>query len=357
MIRSLSLLLLVTACDRVYGLAGQAEIDAAIDTVPDSDVPIEVCAGEGLVRLCTIVVESEVSLRDEIDTTDDTRCQAHRVIHGADAACVIAADRIDVSFLLRATGTRPLVLFATDTITASAQIDVSSDRTATSGAGARMDCAAPNGATAMNEGAGGAGGTYQYVGGSGGATSMVAGTAPSPVLALTSLGGGCAGGQGGGTGAKTPAGAGGGAIYLIAGSSIEVDRSGGIDASGAGGDGGAARHGGGGGGSGGLVGLDAPSIVVEANIIAKGGAGGGGGDLAMGMPGSEAVLASPTRAVSGGMGGGTGGSGGDGSNGTVGGGPGGAPMYGGGGGGGAAGYVLVYGKRVGAGILNPMPTM
>lgn len=351
--RVFGVLLLVAACDRVYGLSGRGE-DAAIDTLDVmSDSAMEVCGGDGFVRVCSFVLDSVVTLRNTIDTGTDARCQAHRVVNGVADACVIVADDITVQFTLRAVGARPLLLFATHGITVSAPIDVSSDRAGEPGAGARTDCASTNGVMGASSGGGGGGGTYQYAGGPGGSAGTAPGGGPRAVSPLSALAGGCAGGLGGGTAPLTVAGAGGGAIYLIAGTSIQIDATGGIDASGAGGSGGAAQHGGGGGGSGGLIGLDAPSIVIAGNIIAKGGAGGGGGDMAMGAFGAEAVLAAPNAGVAGGAGGGTGGSGGDGSNGTIGGTPNGTPIAGGGGGGGGAGHVLVYGVRTGGGILNP----
>lgn len=114
------------------------------------------------------------------------------------------------------------------------------------------------------------------------------------------------------------------------------------------------RHGGGGGGAGGLIGLDAPMIRIDGNMIAKGGGGGGGGNDTPGMPGGEAVLANPFGAVPAGAGGGGTGNGGDGSNGTIGGFPM-AGAFGGGGGGGAAGYIVLYGTTRIDGMLNPMP--
>ncbi len=354
--RFLGLLLLVTGCDRVYGLDPRR--DGGIDAAADSGG--EVCAGEGLVRVCAFVLEPQVRLRDTIDTSSDERCQAHRVLGGVTDACVIVANDIVVQRAVRAIGSRPLILFATGGITVSAPIDVSSDRMGESGAGARIDCPSADGGMgpASGGGGGGGGGTYQYSGGPGGNVAAIAtGGAARPMSPLSSLAGGCAGGRGGGAGTTTAAGVGGGAIYLIAGASIQIDATGGIDASGAGGSGGEAQHGGGGGGSGGLVGIDAPSIVIASNVIAKGGGGGGGGDASKGTFGAEAALATPLAGVPGGSGGGTGGSGGDGSNGTVGGFPGGAPVAGAGGGGGGAGYVLVYGARTGSGVVNPAPTM
>jgi hypothetical protein len=164
--------------------------------------------------------------------------------------------------------------------------------------------------------------------------------------------GGCAGGKGGagmmaGTGAL--GGDGGGAIYLIAG--VRIDVVGSIEASGAGGRScGGNSDGGGGGGSGGLIGLDAPLVMLSdtAVVIANGGGGGAGCNTKSGgTVGSDPNRMMPLVEAPGGMAPQFVGGGGKGSAAAIrAGGPGvaGVQFGGGGGGGGGAGHVGVYPK-------------
>lgn len=343
----------LAGCHRVFGLERPPD-DAS--EVPDAG---QTCLGTGLVEMCAYITDDTVELRDRFDTGTDPRCLDNLIKAGAGDVCLIGANHIVVPFPLRVVGPRPLLLVARETIDVTAEIDASSKRGGVTGGGARTTCTAPMGTGAIGVASGGAGGTHGYAGGAGGTVGAAVGPAPSAVTPLVALTGGCGGGEGGfpnGQSGRAPAGAGGGALYLIAGTSIRVTGAG-INVSGAGGDGGATRRGGGGGGAGGMVGFDAPSIVLDANVLSKGGGGGGGGgDTSAGQSGRDADLATPLGAVDGGSGGGGGGRGGDGSNGTIGGVPGGPATSGGGGGGGGAGYVLISGQRTGSGTVNPVPT-
>jgi hypothetical protein len=345
----------VAACDRVF-LNERPIVDAAPPDTVDA-VAVE-CLGVGLVMLCSTIPDEEIVLRDMLDTRSDARCGDYGSSAGFDDACVVAATSIAVPFPLRVVGDRPLILFA-DAIAIGAPIDASSKRSAAAGPGARTDCTSPQGSANAMFGGGGPGGSHQFTGGPGGGagvTNPTPGTPPPAALPLAKFDGGCAGGGGGGNASVTPGGAGGGAFYALARVSISIDPGGGINVSGAGGDGGATRHGGGGGGAGGMIGLDAPTITIAGNLVAKGGGGGGGGgNTAVGQPGGEAVLANAFGAVPGGAGGNVSpGNGGDGSNGTIGGNPTNG-AFGGGGGGGAAGYVLTYGTTMITGEINPPP--
>jgi hypothetical protein len=101
--------------------------------------------------------------------------------------------------------------------------------------------------------------------------------------APTGLRAGCRGGFGGSGGGGSTVGVGGrggGAVYLIAGTEIQI--SGLVTAYGGGGGGGDEKGGGAGGGSGGMIGLDAPVVTVAASgAVAANGGGGGEGGAAM----------------------------------------------------------------------------
>jgi hypothetical protein len=290
-----------------------------------------------------------------LDTTNDTSCRP--VIQSTgEPVCVIAAASIAIPNALVVRGSRPLVLISGDTITISAIVDASSTQIR-SGAGSQgnNDCGTNgNGDSATNGGAGGAGGTFGYRGGFPQGGGSVAGSAHASelVVPLVDVRGGCSGATAGLStttgGTRARGGTGGGALYLIAGSRIDVTTSGVINASGAGGGGGPIRGGGGGGGAGGLIALDAPTVAVSGQLFARGGSGGSGGsDMTAGSHGNEAVDATTTTAgplsASPGSGSGPGWPGCGGPNGMAGGNnAGGTATAGGGGGGGACGYIFVY---------------
>jgi hypothetical protein len=304
------------------------------------------------------------------------------------ALCVIAGTTIDIpaAVTVRAfavnpstsgTGTNPLVLVATDSITIEGTIDVASHLNDTLaggiqalGAGARtaVGCAVtgldggtgkpvtgnPDRSYGGGGGAGGSFGTLGGVGGTGGNNNNTTPGAPVAGTGTDQLVGGCPGGSGGmgdggmGGGAG---GNGGGAVYLLAGKSITI--AGKINASGSGGSAGGpgmrSSGGGGGGGAGGMIGFEAPKVTIAtgAAVYANGGGGASGSgqvDTDMGTPGKDPT--GPTPAAAGGGGNDGGGAGGAGS---VAAGTGAAGAKGssaqesaGGGGGGGAGVIRVF---------------
>jgi hypothetical protein len=266
-------------------------------------------------------------------------------------ACFLIGTQITFGApVIQAVGSRPLVVFASDTITIATQLDVAS-RATRSGAGAPSTlCNPPTAATGGQTGGGGAGGTFGTQGGDGGAGSS-GGASGTPGRASmrdsqlpTVLRAGCTGGVGGSTAnAGGMPGAGGGAVYLVAKNRITIN--GFINASGAPGLGGNPVAGGGGGGSGGMIVLYAPTITGNGGVLVAngGGAGGGGGTSNVGGTGSEPSPQMPAMIASGGTGGAGGGVGGNGFAGTTNAttGANGSPTAatGGGGGGGGAGFI------------------
>jgi len=336
-----------------------------IDTAPPIDSPpdAQVCFGTGIVKVCLASAPTGdlTSLGGTLDTTNSPLCAP--LVSGGDL-CVIAATTITVQTALRAIGTKPLVLLASDTITTNAPIDVASHRVAGAdelGAGADpvgLCSAGTAPQTANGSSGGGAGGSFTGGGGNGGAGSDVntakggaGGVAGTANIIVTQLRGGCPG-QKGAAAASADAGAaghGGGAIFLLAGTSITAQQT--INASGEGGGGGIANvSGGGGGGTGGLIGFDAPTVVVNGLILANGGGGGEGSREATGT-GSAGGNGGEATSVAAAAGGGIIAFGGDGGSGSSGAAAGagvsgiqgaifGSSRGGGGGGGGGAGYVV-----------------
>lgn len=326
--------------------------DAGIDAPPDGPgCPSErwvrgvsrcltAAPTEPLSSATTVVIDTD--RRDQCASTNDERY------------CVLAATQMTFNQGLRATGTRPIVLFAPGPILSTGLIDVASHRGDPDiGAGADPLVCDVSGPTAPGVGGGGAGGSFASAGGAGGAGAGVGG-GPGAVSATLELRGGCPGqaSQGGGT---SSGGHGGGAVYFVSNTKISVP--GGVNASGESGAGGSAAvgGGGGGGGAGGMIVFDAP-VVTGNLILANGGGGGeGGSDNAAGARGADPTRVTPAP---GGTGNPTGGDGGKGaaltpaeagSAGTSGGG-----VVTGGGGGGGAGVVRA---PLGATLTNVSPSV
>jgi hypothetical protein len=331
-------------------------IDAAIDgPPPDAAIDAPVDAPIDAAQLCfgtftNICLQSLPSAEFRVDapTTIDTGTSPScaQVTTGGDI-CVISATTITINAALRATGTRPLVLLARDSlvINASGSIDVGSHRGATPETGANSDpatgCAA---GTAPGVRAGGAGGSFAGAGGNGGdgGNGGNGGQRGNPTGAVAVMRGGCAGqdGDGGNRGVR---GHGGGAVLLIA---PTIDHSGPINAAGEGGSAGTDNSsGGGGGGAGGMIVLDATTITGTALLLANGGGGGeGSGTDTAGENGGDPI--GTGAALGGNDGSNNGGNGGNGSAGAAAGGGGsganganGGTPGGGGAGGGGAGLI------------------
>lgn len=339
--------------------------DAATDSrmndtaMPDSS---DGCYGTGLVTACfTTPPMGAVTVDANVNTDTSPLCDTDP----RNAAwCVIAGGSITVANTVTAIGSKPLVLVSTSTLTVNGTLDVGSHRTGGivgAGAGVAGNCNAGGAASAA--GGGGAGGSFGGSGGNGGnrADQANTGGVAGNAVTLTVARGGCAGQSGGGTGNGT-GGPGGGAVALIAATSINVVGT--VNASGAGGNGAANNSsGGGGGGSGGLVILDAPSIMVTGSVFANGGGGGAGsGSTTPGQPGADPTSAN--AAAAGGLRGaatfssfgGSGGAGAFGATAPVTGEAGVAASAGGGGaGGGGIGVVKRYGAASigGGGLVSP----
>ena len=302
--------------------------------------------------------------------TDGSMCAA--TTSGATGYCVLAGSTISFtgSGSWRATGSKPLVLIASDSITVSATVDVSSHRIVApatgpeTGAGADFaTCPAP--ATAPATGGGGGGGSFAGMGGAGAAAARansVGGSAGVATSGVTTLRGGCVGRDGEGGADRGIGGHGGGAVLLIAVNSINITATGGINAAGQGGRAGLqGSTGGGGGGSGGMIVLNAPSVTSAGLLLANGGGGGeGSGENGAGQNGFDATsiaAAAGGNALS---------NGGDGGNGsavdTAGGGVNGSSgtitnnlRGGGGGGGGGAGIIVAPASATLGSQISPAP--
>jgi len=275
------------------------------------------CLGEGVWGLCIGAAPptADVVLTGIMDTATSTLCEpTARMAPGQPDACVVIGGTITLNGGLTPRGPRPLVLYATTTITipVAASIDAAGHRAAqgTPGPGAPSASCAAFAATPGSSatGAGGGGGasfmTKGGDGGVGGNAAVHGAAAAADTVSPTLLRAGCTGQKGGaGTVANGggDGGYGGGAVFLLAGTSITID--GVINVSGGGGFPGTAVGGGGGGGGGGMISLAAPSITGSGRLLANGGGGSGGGGSTPGGAGNDPGTVSITIPATGGQGG------------------------------------------------------
>lgn len=271
-----------------------------------------------------------VTLGATLDTDTDPACQATQALNwtttqGQPAACFILGTDINIA-TTTVTGSRPLVLVASGTLTITTLLDGASHVAGGTGPGLPATAALNTGCTAFGGtvqdstgagGGGGAGGSFMAKGGDGGTGDNVnrsAGTAPGADTAVpTTLRVGCDGQVGGaqsaGAGGTAGANAGraGGVLYLIADTlSVNTAK---INASGAGGAAGVKETGGSGGGSGGMIKLFFTTIVANANsqVFANGGGGASGTTkTAAGAAGVDASLTSANGGNANGVAGGHG---------------------------------------------------
>lgn len=356
-------LCLVTGCTQLFDLDEPRVLDAAQGTT-DTGLP-DNCVGTGAVTYCAPASAIPTNAFDitpgntlTIDPTQATLC-LRETIAGVET-CVIPAKDVSIAGTLRVVGPYPVVLAVFGRITVNGTLDVSSSTTAGAGS-VSTGCGNVGSTTALAGGGGGGGGSFGTGGAQGGnGGSSTGGGSPGPIQFTVALRGGCSGGAGG-SGSDGPAGTGGlggGAVYIAAKTSIDVQGT--INASGGAGGGGGKRAGGGGGGSGGLIGFDAPTVTLGASaaIFANGGGGGEGGDSGT-VGDAGAVSAGPLDRAAGGDSATKGGAGGEGSlaenTGTSG-------LNaeetssGGGGGGGGGGMILIYAETLSnQGLLSPPP--
>ncbi len=364
---------------RAFGELGGIYSNQCVGSQPPPDAhpsdgstaDARLCFGDAPFTVCLAAAPSApMTLTSSINTDTSSLCVA--TTSGGMGFCVVAGTTITVTSegpTFRATGSKPLVLVASDSITVKSPLDASSHHTSNPtsnpeiGAGAdSSDC--PVLTTKPANGGGGAGGSFNGPGGGGSPaarTGSLGGAPGAGIAPITALRGGCPGQDGeGGTSDFGKGGHSGGAVLLIAGNTINVMAE--INASGEGGQGGVQNTaGGGGGGAGGMIVLDAHTVTNSSVVLANG--GGGGEGSSEGAAGGDGIDSSTTTPAPGGSMLPNGGDGGAGSAGIA---TAGSPglagtivnmLHGGGGaGGGGAGIILAPSGVTLGGMLSPPAT-
>lgn len=371
--------LLVGACGFEHGIPAGAHTqdggnDPIIDGAPDPTVDADPsCFGAAPFLVCPatqptqpLVIDTNINTSGTAPSCDNGRGVVMTV--AGTESCVIAGT--DISFggfsTTGSSGSRPIVLIATGTITIAGNqtLDARSGVTGTGPGFNPTDCGTPaNGGSAGGNGGGGAGGSFGSKGADGAdGGSATGGTAKAAVTTpVNKLRGGCSGGDGGtGSVAGGAGGGGGGAVLMIAKTKIQIDGT--VTVGGGGGLGGPqSKSGGGGGGSGGMIVLHAPmlSIGTNARLIANGGGGGGGaGAGENGLPGFDATMLNSAAAGASTNGGGTTAGGAGAFKGTAATKPsaGGGGSGGGGGGGGVGVVRVLSGQTISSSNVSPAAT-
>ena len=350
-------------------LAIQAPTDGSATLGPQSTRRLVIndndpwCQGTGNFRVCyPTLPTAAVVLPATINTSSGAPCAADQPTgwsgQGQPGACFVLGTSITMTGTTIVTGSRPLVLVASQDIAISQTLDAAAHVGVAGPAPGAPFSSCPAFLTTpggTNGAGGGAGATFMTQGGNGGTgdggTANPAGIAPGASAAPMVLRAGCHG-QLGGTSGNTAgvAGAAGGVVYLLAGGTIVIN--GAINVSGSAGRGGGNFTGGSGAGSGGMIWLNATTInATGGRLMANGGGGAGGGDMsASGSDGSDAALSMSQTPALGGPSNGAGAAGGTGFAGST---PAAAAAAGGGnkgggGGGGGGGYIKASAALTGA---------
>ncbi len=185
--------------------------------------------------------------------------------------------RIEATATVSARGSIPLALVALETMYIGGTLDFGADDSGTYAGGyespevtdTNKDGNGPGGGTAGSEAHSGGGGSYCGGGGMDGNEEGNGGAVYGNEI-LSPL-------MGGSSGGSVFAGAGGGAVQLVAGTSIRISATGQVTAGGGAGDYG-------GGGSGGAILIESPEVTIDGVVAANGGGGGGkGGGAENGM--------------------------------------------------------------------------
>jgi len=199
---------------------GDLDGDTPDDGPADMDAVDEaVCSGTYR-RVCTPLPTQPMNVNSGMTVGYDTKVGSasclsplttETMVSTVGDVCLLSATTITIDGILRGFGSRPLVLFATQSVTinGTGEIDVATRQNGVGdrGAGGRDSCMPSTAATGQS--GGGAGGSYGSVGGTGGTgTGASIGALPPAAVNAGELVGGC-NGSAGSTNVPADAGAGG----------------------------------------------------------------------------------------------------------------------------------------------------
>ncbi|MGC4091254.1 MAG: hypothetical protein QM756_25930 [Polyangiaceae bacterium] len=268
-----------------------------------SNVPVPQAAGLGDVTLtgADCVIDTDDGTIDCLRTSPSPFVyQAVEQDEGGRLGVFAARSfNIEQSAQVRVMGSLPLVLVALTQIDVLGGLDATAKNTMANGGGFTQTASGkgggPGGGTLLLNYDAAGGGAFCGKGGDGGVAAVTdpasRGGTPFGTPELVPLFGGASGGGGVN---EVIGGAGGGAIELVAGTSIRVGITGVINVGGGGG-----RANGGAAGSGGAILLEAPQVTVNGTLSANGGGGAiynGGNPGQSGQPGITAALGSTATA-------------------------------------------------------------
>jgi hypothetical protein len=275
--------------------SGVSDTDSGGDAAPTSIVGFAASNLGGLgtidtTKLTDVSIAAATTIDSDVDDSATLGSTPGSVVYqvvtqsdGSSLGVYVARSwTIPAGAIVHTKGAYPIVLVATTTIDISGALDASSAKNV-AGAGALTPTTVGVGTGAGGSGSAtlgvaAAGGTFCGAGGTGGfytAQSAATVAAAYGTPTLTPLLAGASGGVG-----ANAAGAGGGAIQLVAGTSISIQEGGSVAANGGGGGNSgsvavSAIQIGSGGGSGGAVLLESPVVTVNGTVAANGGGGGG----------------------------------------------------------------------------------
>ncbi|NVB81232.1 MAG: hypothetical protein HOV81_22745, partial [Kofleriaceae bacterium] len=154
-------LLIASGCSQILGIEDFHLVDAGFEDAP---IDAQQCFGTSLATVCLTTLPVDPFVATGAIDTAGMACTQVVAQTGGPELCVIAATQItiDAASTITATGARPLVFVATDTITIAGTLDVSSKRSpARVGAGGNSSActASANGTGNANGGGGGGGGS------------------------------------------------------------------------------------------------------------------------------------------------------------------------------------------------------
>src|ERR1051325_3628758 len=151
--------------------------DGLVDMMPDMFViDAQSCFGEGAWEVCLQPLPpGPVTLSGPLDTTSSTMCLQTQpepwMANGQPAACFVVGTTISMGANVQVTGSRPLVLVATKTVSLGSLLDAAGHAGVPGPGGPATSCPTfptPAPASNTNGGGGGAGASFSTKGGNGG---------------------------------------------------------------------------------------------------------------------------------------------------------------------------------------------